>query len=450
MSDELPPGSPGRLGLVLPGGGARAAYQVGVLRAIADLLPARASNPFPVVTGTSAGAVNAIAIAVYAERFRVAVGNLERVWRNFQVNQVFKSDSVSLLRSMLHWGLAMFTGGLLLLPPKSLLDNSPLRELLGAQFDFERIGRAIAAGQIDAVTIAAAGYTSARSVSFFQGRPDIEPWKRLRRAGEPTQLSLDHLMASVAVPFLFPPVLMEGEYFGDGSMRQANPFSPAIHLGADRLLVIATRNDAHAVAQNAPGIPTFGQIFGYMLDALFTDGVYSDVERLTQINRLVDQGVTTTAGGTSLKKIDLMAVVPSRDLSEIARHHVGVLPRGLRALLRAMGATHSGGGQLMSYLLFQDSYTRELMALGYQDAMRCSEQLLEFIRGGTAQSTSATGMMRRLVEGDAGGIHVPARQEPRRGDPGRAPAEDATSGETELGETALGETAMADTQQVTR
>lgn len=440
MSEELPPGSSGRLGLVLPGGGARAAYQVGVLRAIADLLPARACNPFPVVAGTSAGAVNAIAIAVYAERFRVAVGNLERVWRNFQVNQVFKSDSVSLLRSMLHWGLAMFTGGLLLSPPKSLLDNSPLRELLGAQFDFERIGRAIDAGQLDAVTIAAAGYSSARSVSFFQGRHDITSWRRLRRAGEPTQLSLDHIMASVAVPFLFPPVLMEGEYFGDGSMRQANPFSPVIHLGADRLLVIATRNDAHAVAQNARGIPTFGQIFGYMLDALFTDGVYSDVERLTQINRLVEQGITVTADGTPLKKIELMAVVPSRDLSEIARHHTGSLPRGLRALLRAMGATHSGGGQLMSYLLFQDSFTRELMALGYQDAMRCSEQLLDFINGGTILSTSATGMMRRLVGGDRGTIFVPPQQEPRPAESGRAPPD----------EEPLSGTAMADTQQITR
>src|SRR6188508_2743333 len=165
---ETQPPAPPRVGLVLPGGGARAAYQVGVLRAIADLLPARSSNPFPVVTGTSAGAVNATAIAVHADRFRVAVGNLERVWRNFQVNQVFRADTASMMRSGLHWVLAMMSGGWLLPPPKSLFDNSPLRELLQTQFDFAGIRRAIDAGQLDALSIAAAGYSSARSVSFYE------------------------------------------------------------------------------------------------------------------------------------------------------------------------------------------------------------------------------------------------------------------------------------------
>lgn len=377
---------------MLPGGGARAAYQVGVLRAIADLLPARAVNPFPVVTGTSAGAVNATAIAVHAERFRVAVGNLERVWRNFQVEQVFRADTASMLRSGLHWFLAMMSGGWLLPPPKSLFDNSPLRELLGHQFDFAAVRRSIDAGQIDALAIAAAGYVSARSVNFYQAKPEAMAWNRLRRGGEPADLTLDHLMASVAVPFIFPPVLMGGEYFGDGAMRQSSPFSPAIHLGADRLLVIGTRNEIQKDASNPPVCPTFGQIFGYMLDALFSDGLSSDMERLVQINRLVEQGVSM--GG--LRKIDLLVILPSRDLSEIARHHVGSLPRALRILLRTMGALNTGGGQLMSYLLFQDSFTRELIALGYQDAMKRSDDLIAFIGGHAVASTGATGMLRRL------------------------------------------------------
>lgn len=385
-----------RLGLVLPGGGARAAYQVGVLRAIADLLPARATNPFPVITGTSAGAVNATAIAVHGERFRVAVGNLERVWRNFQVNQVFRADTASMLRSGLHWLLAMMSGGWLLPPPKSLFDNSPLRELLGEQFDFSGVSRSIDAGQLDALSISAAGYMSARSMSFYEAKPGSTPWSRLRRAGEPASLSLDHLMASVAVPFLFPPVLMEDEYFGDGSMRQASPFSSAIHLGADRLLVIGTRNETHFAVPQPPLCPTFGQIFGYMLDALFTDGLYADMERLTQINQLVELGVPAAPDGTQLKKIDMMVILPSRDISQIARHHVGSLPRTLRVLLRTMGALNTGGGQLMSYLLFQDSFTRELIALGYQDAMKRSDDLLAFIGGFTIESTGATGVLRRL------------------------------------------------------
>jgi NTE family protein len=385
-----------KLGLVLPGGGARAAYQVGVLRAIADLLPARAINPFPVITGTSAGAVNATALAVHADRFRVAVGNLERVWRNFQVEQVFRADTASMMRSGLHWLFAMMSGGWLLPPPKSLFDNSPLRELLKEQFDFARVSKSIEAGQLDALSIAAAGYITARSVSFYESKAGSVPWARLRRVGEPAQLSLDHLMASVAVPFLFPPVLMGNEYYGDGAMRQASPFSSAIHLGADRLLVIGTRNESHVVVPQPPICPTFGQIFGYMLDALFTDGLYADMERLTQINNLLENGLPAQQGELHLRKINLLVILPSRDISEIARHHVGSLPRALRVLLRTMGALNTGGGQLMSYLLFQDSFTRELIALGYQDAMKRSEDLLAFIGGFSVASTGATGVMRRL------------------------------------------------------
>lgn len=395
-ADRKPPAALPKVGLVLPGGGARAAYQVGVLRAIADLLPARSVNPFPVVTGTSAGAVNATAIAVHADRFRVAVGNLERVWRNFQVGQVFRADTASMVRAVAHWMLAMMSGGWLLPPPKSLFDNSPLRELLRGQFDFAGVRRSIEAGHLDALAIAAAGYVSARSVSFYQSKPGIEPWSRLRRSGEPAALSLDHLMASVAVPFLFPPVLLADEYYGDGAMREANPFSAAVHLGAQRLLVVGTRNDARPQAPAAPLSPTFGQIFGYMLDALFSDGLYADMERLTQINNVVDRFGPLSDGGAPLRKIEMLVILPSCDLSEVARHHITALPRSLRVLLRTMGAMNTGGGQLMSYLLFQDTYTRELIALGYQDAMKREDDVLAFLAGISIESSGATGVMRRL------------------------------------------------------
>ena len=386
---------------MLPGGGARAAYQVGVLRAIADLLPSRASNPFPVVTGTSAGAVNATAIAVHADRFRVAIGNLERVWRNFQVHQVFRADTASMMRSGLHWILAMMSGGWLLPPPKSLFDNSPLRELLALQFDFANVRRSIEAGHLDALAMSAAGYMSAKSVSFYEAKAGTQPWTRMRRAGQPTDLSLDHLMASVAVPFLFPPVLMGEEFYGDGAMREANPFSSAIHLGAERLLVIGTRNEARPPSSVPPLCPTFGQIFGYMLDSLFSDGLYSDLERLTQLNDIVAKIGPITADGARIRRIDMLVILPSRDLSEIARHHVNSLPRALRILLRTMGALNTGGGQLMSYLLFQDSYTRELIALGYQDAMKRSEELLTFVRGLSVAPSGTTGTFRRLVRNEA-------------------------------------------------
>jgi NTE family protein len=391
----MPP-SVGKIGLVLPGGGARAAYQVGALRAISDLLPSRAANPFPIVTGTSAGAVNATAIAIHADRFRVAVGNLERVWRNFQVDQVFRADTVSMLRSGLHWALAMLSGGWLLPPPRSLFDNTPLRELLQAQFDFASIRKSIDAGHLDALAMSAAGYVSARSVSFYSAKPGCDPWSRMRRSGEPSELSLDHLMASIAVPFLFPPVLLGDEYYGDGAMREANPFSAAIHLGAERLLVIGTRNEAKTTTPAPPQCPTFGQIFGYMLDSLFSDGLYSDLERLTQLNELVDAIGPIETGAMRVRRIDMLVLLPSRDLSEVARHHVASLPRTLRVLLRTMGALNTGGGQLMSYLLFQDTFTRELIALGYQDTMKRSEDVLAFIGGARPVSTGATGILRRM------------------------------------------------------
>jgi NTE family protein len=395
-SERKAPGPLGKMGLVLPGGGARAAYQVGVLRAIADLLPARAANPFPIITGTSAGAVNATAIAVYAERYRVAVGKLERVWRDFEVGHVFKADTVSMVRSGLHWLLAMMSAGWLLPPPKSLFDNSPLRGLLNQQFDFDNIEHAIDAGYLEAIAMSAAGYVNAQSVSFYQAKGGCDPWARMRRCGRPTKLQLEHLMASVAVPFLFPPVFIENEYYGDGAMREANPFSPAIHLGAQRLLVIGTRNESRPPRAMTHS-PTFGQIFGYMLDALFSDGLYADLERLTQLNDIVERAGPLSSDGVALRRIDMLVILPSKDLSEIARRHLSSLPRTLRTLLRTMGALNTGGGQLMSYLLFQDTYTRELIALGYEDAMKRSEDLRAFLAGLAVPSTGATGTLRKLV-----------------------------------------------------
>jgi NTE family protein len=393
---------PGPTGLVLSGGGARAAYQVGVLKAIAELLPAEAPTPFPIVSGTSAGAINVTELGIHAERFRMAVANLERVWSHFHVEQVFKSDSVSMIRAGTHWLFAMASGGWLLPPPKSLLDNSPLRRLLSQNYDFAGIGQSIKGGHLKAVAISASGYSSARSVAFFQARPEVSSWARVQRAGQPCTLTLDHLMASVAIPFLFPPVHMNNEYYGDGSMRQATPFSAAVHLGAGRLLVIGTRSGVPRLSPTMPMAPTFGQIFGYMLDALFTDGLYTDMERLVQINHMIEQmegrggPEAVSVRGLAMRRIGMMVILPSRDPAEIARAHIGSLPRTLRVLLRSMGALNSSGGQLMSYLMFESSYTRELISLGYDDAMARRDQILAFLRGDETLPTGATTILRRL------------------------------------------------------
>jgi NTE family protein len=388
------------IGLVLPGGGARAAYQVGVLRAIADLLPARNPSPFGVVTGTSAGSINATEVAIHAERFRIATLNLERVWRNFQVNQVFYADSISMMRSGLSWFAALVSAGWLRSPPKSLLDNYPLRELLTANLDFSGVARSIDTGHLQALAISAAGYSSARSITFFQAAANLSGWQRVKRAGVATMIELDHLMASVAVPFLFPPVVLNDEYFGDGSMRQATPFSSAIHLGADRLLVIGTRNDAHEHKRVTPKpalrSPSFGQIFGYMLDALFSDGLYSDMERLQQMNAVLRKVGPQCVNDVVLKPVESLVILPSQNLSTLARAHVQALPRTLRTLLRSMGAMNTGGGELMSYLMFQGSFTRELIALGYSDAMARSEEIIAFLNGESLVVSGAPVAINRL------------------------------------------------------
>jgi NTE family protein len=354
----------------LTGGGARSAYQVGVLKGICELLPPGAHCPFPVITGTSAGAVSAIALATDPAHFRRAVFAIERVWRDFRVHQVFKADAWSMLRSGLHWMLALITGGWLVHPPHSMFDNTPLWELLKAHLNFDGIPRGLYRGHLKAIGICATGYADAHSVTFYGSASPIDPWQRVFRKGERAQLTLNHLMASLAIPFLFRPILLGDQYYGDGAMRQTSPLSPAIHLGADRLLIIGVE------APHPPGLgtpptpvePTFGQMFGFMLDSLFMDQIYADLERINRYNE-----------NTGMRRILSLLMTPSQDLTEIARRHRRELPRSLRALLRTLGANNSGGTQLLSYLLFERAFTRELIALGLHDARARAEELRVFL-----------------------------------------------------------------------
>ena len=278
--------------LVLPGGGARGAFQVGVLKALAESLPPGSVNPFNVLSGTSAGAINSVVLASKARRFRTAIAELEQVWGHFRSDQVFRTDSWTMLKSSLHWLTAIVLGGYLVGVPRSLLDNSPLAELLSRNIRFPRIQVSIDKGYLQAVAVTAAGYGSARSVTFFQGRPELTSWTRVRRIGRATRLTVDHLMASAAVPFVFPPVQIGGEFYGDGSMRHRAPLSPAIHLGADRMLVVGVRDerpDAEPPVGGKPEPPTFAHLGGYMLDTLFMDGLYADLEALSRTNRILEQ-----------------------------------------------------------------------------------------------------------------------------------------------------------------
>ncbi|MBT8095121.1 MAG: patatin-like phospholipase family protein [Gammaproteobacteria bacterium] len=387
-----------RTALVLPGGGARGAFQVGVLKAIAEILPRDSSNPFQIISGTSAGAVNSVVLASRAHSFRTAVAELERVWGHFRCNHVYRTDHLTMLKSSLHWMIALAFGGWLVGMPKSLLDNSPLRDLLGRNVHFPRIRDAIEDGHLAAAAVTAAGYASARSTTFFEAAPQQTGWKRTRRVGKNTELNLDHLMASIAVPMVFPPVRIGNEYFGDGAMRQATPLSPVVRLGADRILVIGMRDETGGVEPKTAGDPpSFGQIAGYMLDTLFMDGLYSDLERVTRVNDLLDSmpDAKPVAESRRYRSIDTMLIVPSEDLQSIAEKHRAELPFAIRALLRGVG----GENKLLSFLMFERAYTRELMKLGYRDAIKVRDQLHAFVTGGDVPRLFAPNWIKRDLSG---------------------------------------------------
>lgn len=369
--------------LVMTGGGARAAYQVGVLRAICELMPQDAGNPFPILCGTSAGALNATALAAYSRQFRRRGRRLNRVWANFRVGHVFRAGPISITRSGARWLLAMMLGRFTGSASAYMLDRDPLAALLQRHLPFEQIQGAIDSGDLHALSISASGYSSGESVNFFQGVDSVKPWRRARRIGMRSSIELDHLMASSAIPFLFKAVPIHREFFGDGSMRQQAPISPALHLGAERILVIGVNKDpADEPARiETHDYPSPAQIAGHIFSSIFLDSLDADLERLARINTTLEAipPAQRQELGIRLREVETLVVSPSEDLGEIAERHAHHLPRMLRFFLRGIGATSRGGASLVSYLLFEKSYCQELISLGYADAMRQKEALTDFL-----------------------------------------------------------------------
>ena len=367
----------------MTGGGARAAYQVGVLRALSELLPRHVRTPFPIICGTSAGALNAAVLAADASDFRHGVRRLMTVWKNFHVHHVYRADAVGAFHNSLLWLFTALTGGAFRRKPVSLLDNSPLVELLRRHLDFSAIQRCIDAGDLLAFSVTCSGYTSGQSVTFFQGRPGLQPWQRARRVGVAMPITVDHLIASSALPFIFPPVHINREYFGDGSMRQIAPVSPALHLGADRLLVIGVgRQLQHKLERvKSESSPSLAQIAGHALNSIFLDSLEVDLERMQRINRTIEiiPGEVLEQTRYPLHCVDFRLLSPSEELERIASSHAHELPRTIRTLLYFVGGLRRSGSNLLSYVLFEKSYCRALIQLGYKDTMARKDDLLAFL-----------------------------------------------------------------------
>ncbi len=372
-----------RIGLVLTGGGARAAYQVGVLSAIRTIHN-RPENPFPILTGTSAGGINAVVLAVFADNFIAAVRKLTWIWRNFRVHHVYRADTRALITTGIRWATALTLGWVIKKTPRSLLDNSPLRELLTRVLNFAAIQHHIDAGHIDAVSVSVSGYTSGENLAFFQATEATQAWRRVQRVGLRTQINVEHLLATSAIPFVFPAVKIHREYFGDGSMRQLAPISPAIHLGADRIMVIGSGQPIDEQRRQSHEHPSPAQIAGHALSSIFLDGLTVDLERLQRINRTLNAFTPEQrqAANLPLRPIDTLVIAPSQNLGTIAGCYRHELPTGLRTVMQGLGSGRSEDSTLLSYLLFERGYTRALIELGYQDAMARRDEIAQFLSSG--------------------------------------------------------------------
>ncbi len=373
-----------KLAIIMTGGGARAAYQVGVLKAIGELLPMGAPSPFPIICGTSAGAINAAALAAGADHYQLAVRQLHHIWSGFTSDQVFRTDALGVAKTGAHWLLTMMLGGLGGHGSLYLLDRQPLRRLLEKYLDSQVFQTAIDKGVLDALCVCASGYSSHQSVAFFHGRPELKAWKRAQRIGCAMPIGVDHLLASSAIPFLFQPQKINREFFGDGSMRQTAPISPALHLGAERVLVIGNR------PENLPELPrelhaaqpTLGEIAGHALDSIFLDSLGADIERLQRINRTISliEKNRRVEHGISLRHVDIQVIYPSEDLGDVASAYVSELPWTLRALMRSIGAYSKGNSSFVSYLLFEKGYCNALIELGYRDTLTMRDEIRAFLQ----------------------------------------------------------------------
>ena len=366
--------------LLLSGGGARAAYQVGVLKAIARIFPRNHTLPFPIICGNSAGAINATALACYASCYHLGVRKLEWIWKNFRTHQVYDSGLYSVFGYLLKNNLARFQADKDGRRASSLLNNAPLRKLIRKMLDFHRIDRNIISGHLRAISVSASSYSHHESISFFQGHNELLPWQREQRRGTRCVLDAEHLMASSAIPLVFPTVKIDQEYLGDGSVHQLSPLSTPIHLGAEKILVIGVEQPEESnIFHDLQRYPSSADIAGHLLDTIFADTLHADLERLNRINSTLNLLNAKQRQETKLKSIDCMVINPSINFAANATQHYHRLPAGIKGLMRLIGVSSNSDTSLLSYLLFEKEFCQELIELGYQDGINKRDELQAFL-----------------------------------------------------------------------
>ncbi|MBZ5609199.1 MAG: patatin-like phospholipase family protein [Acidobacteriia bacterium] len=379
------------LGLVMTGGGARGAYQAGVLKRIGEIERVRSEgNPFPIIGGASAGAINGAALAVGSNDFFAATQRLAEFWSAIQPSDIFRSDVLSQARNSLTWIVDLSFGGILGGGnAQSLLDASPLRSFLSKTIDCSRIQANINRGHLYALAISATNYNSGKSYLFIQGKKGHPMWNRIRRVTQATKITVDHLCASAAIPLVFQPVKLQAgqgtAFFGDGCVRLQQPLSPVIRLGAERILAIGVRGENLEHQKESAGDrknPSLAQVLGVLLNVMFLDHLAADVEHLERLNRLISRGQLSqpgTDGPEKIRPLSTLIITPSVNLSELAERHQKDMPYLLSYFVSGLARDVAACSDLMSYLLFTPRYTNALIDIGYQDASQRIDEIETFL-----------------------------------------------------------------------
>lgn len=371
-----------KIGLVLTGGGARAAYQVGVLRAISVITKIE-KMPFAIVSGFSAGAINGTWLASRFEDFDAATKSMWDAWASMTTDRVFTTDSISLARIAVRWLKDRSFGGFMNRKSQInfLLDTSPLENFVKTHIDFDALNEHLAAQRIHAVAVTAANYRSGHSTVFYNGNPKIQDWRKFNRISVRSAIKSEFVMASAAIPIFFPPILVGNSYYGDGMIRLNAPLSSAIHMGAEKLLIIGIRGPRPAfAASEAVASISLSEIAGTILNGLFFDSLDADIDRMQRVNRTlaVMSAEELLLLPDQLRKIPMLYLKPTEEIADLPENEMTTLPPSLSYVLRGIGVTPHKGKDLLSYLSFEGDYMQSLLKLGYEDTIRKKDRILEF------------------------------------------------------------------------